>query len=97
MKIEGNTIILKSTPSFFYREEEGKKPNTERFMTEMEWAEFMQRGTEERITRIKIVHTQVPESHFTRSLTDVCVIGNLLGLLLVVFSWEHEQRENENK
>ncbi len=97
MKIEGNTVTFKSKPDFFYREEEGKKPNTERLMSIAEFEDFKQRDREEEITQIKIAHTQVPEAHFTRSLTDVCVIGDLLGLLLVVFSWEHEQRENENK
>ena len=93
MKIEGNTVTFKSKPDFFYREAEGEKPHTERLMTEVEFEEFEQRDREEEITQIKIVHTQVPESYFTRTLTDVCVIGDLLGLQLVVFSWEHGEGE----
>ena len=93
MKIEGDTVTFKSEPWVFYREEEGKKPNTERLMTTEELETFNQRDTEEEITIIKIVHTQVPEAYFTRILTDVCVIGDLLGLQLVVFSWEHEGGE----
>jgi len=93
MKIKGNMITFKSKPEFFYREEEGKKSNTERLMTPKELREFQQRDIEETITQIEIVHTQVPEAYFTRPLTDVCVIGDLLGLQLVVFSWQHEGDE----
>lgn len=95
MKIEGNTIILNSIPALFYREEEGRKPHTERIMTKTELDELEESNFIERITRIKIVHTQVPESDFTRSLTDVRVIGELFGFYLVTFSWQHEEREDK--
>ena len=93
MKIEGDTVTFKSKSEFFYREEEGRKPNTECLITTAEMDNFNQRDAEEGITKIKIVHTQCPESFFTRTLTDVCVIGDLLGLQLVAFSWQHELGE----
>ena len=48
MKIEGNMVTFKSKPDFFYREEEGKKPNTECLMTTAEFEDFEQRDSKRR-------------------------------------------------
>ena len=90
MKIDGDTIFFKSTPDFFYREEEGKKPNTTQVISEKEWYELVEMDAKEEIRYIKVEHPQVPESNFTRELTDVCIVGDILGFYLVVFSWKHK-------
>lgn len=87
MKIEGNTIIFKSTPENYHKEYMGLKSCTIRrisLWSEMknieEFAENLPVGS-----KIRIVNT-VTLNYFERTLTDISQFEGLW-----VFSWGTEQ------
>ncbi len=86
MRIEGNTVIFRSTPSMYEKEESGKKPNTVRILDDDEALPIMTMG--EDLTCIRIERWD--HHGFTRELIDISVVGRLLGKTICVFSWRHE-------
>ena len=85
MRIEGNTVIFRSTPSMYEVEENGKKPNTVRILDDDETLLVATIGKD--LTRIRI--ERWGHRGFTRELTDISKIGELLGKSVYVFSWRH--------
>lgn len=97
MKIEGNTIIFKSTPENFYKEKEGIKPCTLRRITlwsEMKYFEMFYNRVKNRLVEDKTAKIIIscPEKHdfFEAILTD---ISQFEGLWL--FSWNPGEKQNE--
>ncbi len=86
MRIERNTIIFRSTPSLYEKEESGKKPNTVRILDDDAEALPVMMGKED-LTHIRIERWD--HHGFTRELTDISVVGRLLGKTICVFSWRH--------
>ena len=80
MKIDGNTIIFKSIPEFFDKEMSGVKSNTARTINTPELNQILDSKY------ISIVNLRTNEN-FTRQISDISIIGALLGSHLVVISW----------
>ena len=80
MKIKGNTIFFKSWPHYFQKEQYGSKPNTVRFIDpDLDLSD---------IKYIKI-ENEVTAATFTRDISDISTVGEILDDVLVVFSWVH--------
>ena len=80
MKITANTVIFKSKEPYYTQEELGIKPNTVRLLTHVEESILL----ESTPTQIRITKR---EQVFQRTLTDISMLGDLLGYKLYVFSW----------
>jgi hypothetical protein len=78
-------IRFKSIPSFWTAEESGAKPNTVRIM-DVPPLDFTDTRFEPDERTITMVNSR-DGREFTRTLTDVSVVGDLLGKVLVVWSW----------
>ncbi len=85
MRIEGNTVIFRSMPSMYEKEESGVKPNTVRILDDDEALPIMTMG--DNLTHIRIEMWK--GKGFTRELTDISVAGRLLGKTIYIFSWRH--------
>ncbi|MHC1571875.1 MAG: hypothetical protein ACXQTL_03905 [Methanosarcinales archaeon] len=86
MRIEGNTVIFQSMPSMYEKEESGVKPNTVRILDFCEVSQVIENWKE--LTYIRIEEVGHDRS-FTRELTDITEVGELLGKEVFVFSWRH--------
>ena len=84
MKIDGDTIIFKSARKEFAVEQSGEKSNTVRVLHSDELDELKYSTTP---THIRIVCANNPDQMFTRRLTNIMKIGELLGGKIYVFSW----------
>jgi hypothetical protein len=82
MKIDGNTVVFRSRREAFVVEASGDKSNTVRLL---DADEIMEIDTPPK--RIRIVCADDPDRMFTRRLTNVMKIGEILGLGMFVFSW----------
>lgn len=86
-----------SWPKFYELEHDGRKPNTVRILSQREYedAGSAARAVEEaaeyddppKPAEIRITNDDTGAS-FTRRLTDVSLVGELLGKYIVVYSWE---------
>ena len=85
-------FAFKSTPEFWALERHGFKPNTVRIMDAAE-AEIAMEGSYAIAfagpVQIRVVNTATGTA-FARTLTDISIVGELLGKSIVVFSWRHE-------
>jgi len=106
MKIEYDTVIFKSEPYYFKQERDGLKSNTVQLLTRKEMLQIkpirgMQAISRIRKIRIECIRRNVDDTcfePFTRVLTSIEQIGELLGHYLFVFSWRHEElKEEETK
>jgi len=88
MRIEGNTVIFRSYPSMYEKEESGVKPNTVRILDFCEISQVIENWKELKYIRIEEVGH---DRSFTRELTDITEVGELLGKSVYVFSWRHEE------
>ncbi len=84
MKIDGDTIIFKSNRKEFDVEESGEKSNTVRILDGDELDKLKQSTTPK---HIRIICANNPEQMFTRRLTNIMKIGELLGAKILIFSW----------
>lgn len=92
MKMENNTIFVKSEGHFFRLEKSGKKPNTVRIMGYEEYTKTV--NVEAPINKIHITKKCLendPQDSFERTLTDISHVGEVLGQVMMVFSWRHEE------
>ena len=98
MKIEEDgTVVFKSDSYYFKLERDGLKPNTVRLLTYDERQEVEGRVHVDEI-RIECVRANIDDAcfePFTRTLTSIEQIGKLCGYYLFVFSWRHEEEEDE--
>lgn len=89
MKIKGNTIIVNSDFQNYEDEENGKKPNTQRLLNRDEYR-TISAWLGNKDTKYIEIHENNSVESFTRTLTDVRSVGELLGKHMMVFSWEHK-------
>jgi len=94
MRIEGGTIIFKSEARMYEKEESGVKPNTVRILDDDEAIQIMSMGDDFGIGGVGSMLTHIrierwDHRSFTRELTDISVVGRLLGKSIWVFSWRH--------
>ncbi|MHC1571566.1 MAG: hypothetical protein ACXQTL_02220 [Methanosarcinales archaeon] len=91
MKIEGDTVIFKSEPQYFYKEESGLKRNTVKILNTAEHKTLLMAQP----SRIRIVNTCEPQEYFEHELTDLSNISTLFEVcedrFVFVFSWRHEE------
>ncbi len=90
MRIEGNTVIFRSYPSMYEKEESGKKPNTVRILDSYEASQVFENWEKLKYIRIMEEGRHTRSRSFTRELTDITEVGELLGKEVFVFSWRHE-------
>ena len=92
MKIERDTVIFKSAPEFFQKEQKGIKPNTVRILSQPE--EEQLNKVKDQLKTIKIISTETGDS-FERGITDIslAILSNDSfcehECRLFVFSWHH--------
>ena len=92
MKIEDNTLILKSDLRYYKKEEDGRKPNTTRIIDQRESRII----TVVNPQRIRITLSGGPTIHqFEREITDITHIGDICGKAIVTISWKHEEEVQE--
>lgn len=92
MKIENNTIFFKSEGNFFRLEKMGKKSNTVRIMGYEEYTKTVNAAAS--ITTIHITKRCIEnnlQDSFERTLTNISYVGEVLGQVMMVFSWRHEE------
>ena len=97
MNVEDGTIVFKSESHYFKLERDGLKPNTVQLLTYDEKQEVEGRVHVDEI-RIECVRAHVDDAcfePFTRTLTSIEQISELCGYYLFVFSWQHEEKEND--
>ncbi len=81
-----STIIFRSTPAMYKKEESGVKPNTVRILDSCEVSQMIEKWEELKYIRIE---ERGHDRSFTRELTDITEVGELLGKKIFVFSWRH--------
>ena len=86
MKIEGDTIIFKSAPDFFQKEQKGIKPNTVRILSELEEEELYK--AKDQLKTIRIISTETGDN-FERGITDITPAVLSKGCRVFVISWHH--------
>jgi hypothetical protein len=96
MRVEGNVIIFSSTPEYYMKEIDGRKPNTIRLIPSDEWNRFMGwcNALNDASVPMKIsieMNTKKRTHYFVRDVKDISFIGELLGSHLVIISWRHHE------
>ncbi len=99
MRIEGHTIIFSSSPVNWLKEQDGRKPNTTRYIPLHEVHEYMLQMNEpdgimyagDSLTEIKNIRiiNSVSKQPFERQLTDV-TFADINMMPVFIFSWKHE-------
>jgi len=90
MEIRDNTIYFKSTKFNYYNEITGYKSNTIRILTPEENEEFINFVEYNKNKYINICRSDDSRKEFTRAITDITKIGELLGNMIYVISWRGE-------
>lgn len=91
MRIEGDTLVFKSSVEYFSFERDGTKPNTVRLIPPEEWDlldDWL--GLPDDHPVFIRIESMLGES-FTRELTYLSDLGNILGSHLVIFCWRHPE------
>lgn len=99
MRIEGDTAIFKSEFAPFVFEWHGEKPNTVRKIPSNELSDFLRWSDNDNLKiEIELANTErynpeylPPVTTFTRTVTNVYELGEILGEYLFVISWRHEE------
>ncbi len=96
MRIEGNTIVVKSDDNSYFKEEAGIKPNKVRFFhdfNERREIENFCKEMEEEVKYIEVHNSMSPYLFFRRQLRDISQVHDIWGgaNLCYVFSWFHEE------
>lgn len=95
MRIEGNTIVLKSSDEYYFKEEAGIKPNTVRiFQEQSEFKEVInfKQEIEEEIKNIEIQNVKSIRLSFKRQLRDISIMElPYSDDYIFIFSWFHEE------
>ena len=88
MRIKENLLIFKSIDYFWELEKEGKKPNTTRLISAIEYNSLRQA----QIKKIRIENASYEDRRFfERDVISIIQLGRLLGYLLITVSWVHER------
>lgn len=89
MRIEGNTLVFKSSVEYFAVERDGLKPNTVRLIPPGEWEQLEDwLGMPDRPVFVRIEST-LGGGSITREITYYSDLGEILGSHLVIFCWRH--------
>ena len=91
MKIQGDTIIFKSDDENYYKEKDGIKPNTVRFVYQKEEILLMvnfYNECKEEIKYIEIHNRTSPHLYFRRRIRDITWYGDRF---VYIISWFHEE------
>ena len=86
MKIEGGTIIFKSAPEFFQKEQNGSKPNTVRILSRVEEEELYK--AKDQLKTIRIVSTETGHG-FERRIRDISPVVLSENCRVFTISWHH--------
>lgn len=89
MKIshDKTTVSFKTEPEeFFFAEKSGAKPNIVRILDKDEYQQ-LRKADPKKIT------IQYEQEVFLRILTHICTAGEALGKVIVIFSWQHKEKE----
>jgi hypothetical protein len=80
---DGFTVRFKTEPEeFFFAEKSGAKPNIVRILDVLEADQIKQDPP-------KKIIIQYEQEVFLRTLTHICIAGEALGKVIVIFSWDH--------
>ena len=90
MKIEQNTLFLKTSNHFFGMEKEGQKPYTIRLLNH---EEFLELGDVE-IDKIHIQNADISSQSFEREVLSIVDLGELLGKHLTGIAWKAVENGN---
>ncbi len=90
MKIQNNTVYFKSTSVNYWKEITGHKSNTIRLLTPDENEEFISWVEYNKYKYITICRSDDTTKEFTRAISDITKIGELLGNTIYVISWRGE-------
>lgn len=102
MLIEGSTIVVKSYPENWWVEKSGKKANTYRELSNVEWEQhdiavdtgFLYSGSTE-IEKIKVIN-KITKEAFERTLTNV-TFWHPAGIHILIFSWDSAEIGDETR
>jgi hypothetical protein len=88
MKLKNEVVYFYSEPGVFKREKSGRKNNTIKLLSELEYEMtlWMQ------IDKIEIRNIQT-EERIRRNVTDISLVARILGFNLVCFSWKGQVEE----
>jgi len=88
---DGTTVSFKTKPEeLFEAEKSGAKPNTVRIIDAYEADQIKHDPP----TKIII---QYEQEVFLRTLTHICIAGELFGKVIVIFSWQGNEKHNPFK
>lgn len=90
MKIEKNTLFLKTDNRFFGMEKDGQKPYTIQLLNHEEYLELV--DTE--IDTIHIQNADISSQSFEREFLSVVHLNELLGKHLVGIAWKEGEKGN---
>jgi hypothetical protein len=86
---DGFTVRFKTKPEeCFFAEKSGAKPNTVRILDVLE-ADQIKRDPPKKII------IQYEQEIFLRTLTHICIAGEALGKVIVIFSWKPQPTSSE--
>ncbi len=83
---DGSVLLVHSKDDLYYKEKHGSKRNTVRILDISEMSKVPCLDT----IRISLSDGDSNE-FFTRKISDVSVVGHLLGKKMVVFSWDSDK------
>ena len=86
MKIEGDTVLFKSAPEFFQKEQKGIKPNTVRILSQPEEEQLYK--VKDQLKTIKTISTETGDN-FERGITDITPVVLSKECRVFAFSWHH--------
>lgn len=85
MEIENNVIVYYSGGLMYEREERGVKNNAVQVITSKEEVQIQKTKPKD----ICVVDKDIKES-FTRSITDISIVGTIEGVFIIVITWKVE-------
>jgi hypothetical protein len=88
MKIshDGTIVSFKTEPEeFFFAEKSGEKSNTVRILDKDEYQQLRKADP-------KKIIIQYEQEVFLRTLTHICIAGEAFGKVIVIFSWQGNEK-----
>lgn len=92
MKIEKNTLFLKTNNRLFGMEKDGQKPYTIRLLNYEEYMEL--EDTKIDTVHVHIQNAEISSQSFERELLSIVLISELLGKYLVGIAWKEVEKGN---
>jgi len=95
MKIEKNTLFLKTDNRFFWMERDGRKPYTVRILNHEEYTDLCNAWLGVNIDTIYIQNADNSAQSFERKILSIVPIGELFGKYLVGIAWKVGKKGND--